>query len=195
MATERDPDLPPAVLALDRRARLRLLLATVLRILAISVALLVTYFAVPVGQDADAVGLAFLVVGSIAAVALLAHEITRIVNSPAPQLRAAETLAVIVPLVVVVFAGVYVAMATADPAAFSEPMDKVDGLYFAVTTLSTTGFGDITGVSEAARLAVTVQMLVDLLIIGVVVKVIIGASRVGLARARRAVDDGPHPPG
>ena len=47
---------------------------------------------------------------------------------------------------------------------------KIDGLYFTMTVVSTVGFGDITPTGQAARAIVTVQMLFDLLFIGVAVR-------------------------
>lgn len=169
---------------LDRHTRRMLLLASIARVLGLTSALLVAYFAAPIGQDGDAVGLVLLGIGLTLFAVLVVYQVIRIVNSPAPQLRAAEALGTVVPLVIVVFATVYVAMSAADPTAFSEPITKINGLYFTVTVLATVGFGDITGTNETARIAVTVQMLVDLLIIGVLVKVIVGASRIGLERRR-----------
>ena len=107
-----------------------------------------------------------------------------ILDSPMPQLRAAETLATVVPLVIVVFALFYVGLSASDPSGFSEPITKVNGLYFTVTVLSTVGFGDITALTDGPRIAVTVQMVIDLLIVGVLVKVIIGASRIAVERRR-----------
>ena len=52
-------------------------------------------------------------------------------------------------------------------------------MYFAVTVFSTAGFGDITAKTEAARLVVTGQMIVDLVIIALAVKVIVGAVKRG----------------
>ena len=63
-------------------------------------------------------------------------------------------------------------------------------LYFTVTTFSTVGYGDITAASEAARLLVTVQMILDLLALGLGIRVFIGA--VQLARQARP---GPGRPG
>jgi voltage-gated potassium channel len=182
-----DDDTPltaPAGAGLDRHRRRALFLRAVARILGITVLLLVAYFAAPVGQDADTTGLVVLTVGLIGFVALLGYQIKRILDSPMPQLRAAETLATVVPLVIVVFALFYVAMSSADPSGFSEPITKVNGLYFTVTVLSTVGFGDITALTDGPRLAVTVQMVLDLLIVGVLVKVIIGASRIAVERRR-----------
>jgi Ion channel len=55
-------------------------------------------------------------------------------------------------------------------------------LYFTVTVFSTVGFGDITAKTEAARLAVTGQMIADLVIIGLAVRVIVGAVKQGRRR-------------
>src|ERR1019366_1773091 len=49
-----------------------------------------------------------------------------------------------------------------------------------VTVLTTTGFGDITPTTSGARVIVTVQMLLDLVLIGVVAKLIVGASRIAV---------------
>ena len=44
-----------------------------------------------------------------------------------------------------------------------------------MTVFATVGFGDITAVSQAARLAVTTQMMLDLLVLGLGVRVFVGA--------------------
>ena len=62
---------------------------------------------------------------------------------------------------------------------FSEPLTRTDALYFTVTVFSTVGFGDITAKTEAARLVVTGQMIADLVVIGLAVKVIVGAVKRG----------------
>ena len=54
---------------------------------------------------------------------------------------------------------------------------RVDAVYFTVTTLSTVGYGDIHAISQAARVVVTVQILFDLMFLGVLVRVFIGAAR------------------
>ena len=51
------------------------------------------------------------------------------------------------------------------------------------------GFGDITATSQAARLVVTVQMILDLLVLGLGIRVFIGA--VQLARQEHPDPAGP----
>jgi hypothetical protein len=58
-------------------------------------------------------------------------------------------------------------------------MTRTDALYFTVTVFATVGFGDITAKTEAARLVVTGQMIVDLVTIALVVKVIVDAAKRG----------------
>jgi voltage-gated potassium channel len=70
-------------------------------------------------------------------------------------------------------------MAAISASNFSEPLTRTDALYFTVTVFSTVGFGDITAKTEAARLVVTGQMIADLVVIGLAVKVIVGAVKRG----------------
>ena len=79
-------------------------------------------------------------------------------------------------------------MATLATGSFSQPMTHTNALYFTVTVFATVGFGDITAKTEAARLVVTGQMIIDLIIIGVGAKVIVGAITRG--RQRRPQDSG-----
>jgi voltage-gated potassium channel len=68
-------------------------------------------------------------------------------------------------------------MASMSADSFSEPLTRTDALYFTITVFSTVGFGDITAKTEPARLVVTAQMIADLVILGLAVKVIVGAAR------------------
>jgi hypothetical protein len=178
-------EIGPRPAAADPRARRHLAFQAVVRIVAATVLVVVAYFAAPVGQDADALGIAVLVGGSIGLVAVIVLQVRAIIDSPVPQLRAAEALASIAVLVIVLFAFIFVCMSASDASSFSEPITKVNGLYFTVTVLATVGFGDITAESDAARVVVTGQMLLDLLFLGLVVRLLFGASKIGLERRRR----------
>ena len=69
-------------------------------------------------------------------------------------------------------------MAQADASNFSvHTLTKTDSLYFTVTVFATVGFGDITATSQAARLIVTVQMILDLIILGLGIRLLLGAAR------------------
>jgi voltage-gated potassium channel len=80
-------------------------------------------------------------------------------------------------------------MSHADPTAFvGGRLSRSSALYFTVTVFSTVGFGDITPKTDAARLVVTVQMLADLAVLAIVIRLIFGAVTRGVARQRRSTE-------
>jgi hypothetical protein len=158
-----------------------------LRALGIAALVLVGYFLLPVSVDGEASGLVVLILGLTVLVIVIIGELRRILAADHPAVRAIEAVAIVVPLFIVVFAYSYVWMSTYDPASFNQPIDRVDGIYFTVTVLSTVGFGDIAANTQNARIVVTIQMVLDLVLIGVVAKLIVGAGRLGLQRQRGEV--------
>ena len=86
-------------------------------------------------------------------------------------------LALVLYVAAIVFALAYVSISASDPASFTQPMDRVDALYFTATVLATVGFGDITAVSQPARLLVTFQMVFNVLVISTALGLIINAPR------------------
>jgi voltage-gated potassium channel len=75
-------------------------------------------------------------------------------------------------------------MAADDPSNFTvETLTRTDSLYFTVTIFSTVGFGDISPASEAARILVTAQMILDLIMLGLGIRIFVGAIEVGRQKA------------
>jgi hypothetical protein len=107
--------------------------------------------------------------------ALMSWQIITVIRSPYPGLRAAEAVAVSLTLLILVFAATYFIAEQAYPGSFTQSMTKIDAVYFTVTVFASVGFGDITARAEAARILVTVQMMADLVLIGVIAKVLFGA--------------------
>ena len=62
------------------------------------------------------------------------------------------------------------------PNSYTEPLTRLDALYFSVTMFATVGFGDITPVTELARVITVLQMLANLIFLGVVARVLFGAA-------------------
>ena len=123
----------------------------------------------------------WLMVGLVVLAAVSAYQVRAIMRAPYPAVRAVEGLASTAPLFLLLFAATYFLMAQADASNFNvHALTRTDALYFTVTVFSTVGFGDITATSQAARLMVTVQMILDLLVLGLGIHVFIGA--VQLAR-------------
>ena len=156
----------------------------VLRIVGAIIALVTLYYLVPLDHASTGVAVTILVIGLVVFIGLVAFYARLITRSPIPRLRAIEALAISALLFVLLFAGTYVVMARLSASNFGGHLTHTDGLYFTVTVLSTVGFGDITAKSQAARLVVTGQMIADLVILALAVKIIVGA----VGRGRQAGD-------
>jgi hypothetical protein len=154
----------------------------VLRVAGSAAALVTVYYLLPLDHSSTQTAVTILVIGLVAFIALVAAHVRWIIRSPHPRLQAIEALATSVPLYLVLFAGTYVALAAISAGNFGGRLSHTDGLYFTVTVLSTVGFGDITAKTQAARLVVTGQMITDLIILGIAIKVIAGTVRRGQQR-------------
>ncbi|WP_236796532.1 potassium channel family protein [Amycolatopsis sp. GM8] len=150
---------------------------TALRAVGSVAALVALYYALPLDHASAPAAGAMLLVGLAGFSALVAVQVWLIMRSQFPGLRAIESLATSVPFFLLLFAATYVVLAGLSASNFGGHLSRTDGLYFTVTVFSTVGFGDITGKTETARLVVTGQMLADLVVFGVAIKVIVGAVR------------------
>ena len=172
----------------DARPPYRRIVRSFLRATGSTVALVVIYYLLPLNHSSTWAAVTILVIGLVLFIGLVAFQVRSIVRSRFPALRAIEALATSVPLFLLLFASAYVVMATISASNFGERLTHTDALYFTVTVFSTVGFGDITAKSEAARLVVTSQMIADLLIIGLGLRIIVGA--VTRSRQQRPEDAG-----
>jgi Ion channel len=179
MTDHADPE--PAARPEARPSR-RTIARTVLRAAGSTIALVAIYYLLPLDRSSTWVAVTMLAIGLVALIALVVFQVRWILRSRFPGLRAVEALATSIPLFLLLFASTYVVLVTISAGNFSEPLTRTDALYFTVTVFSTVGFGDITAKTEAARLVVTGQMIVDLVVIGLVVKVIVGAVKQGRQR-------------
>jgi voltage-gated potassium channel len=146
-----------------------------------AVVLIALYYVLPLDRSAPAALAVALVVGLSALVLTTSWQVHAIVRAALPAVRATQALATVVPLFLLVFAATYFMIGFQEPEAFSEPLTRSDALYFTITTFATVGFGDIAPRSEAVRLLVAVQVLLDLVILGLGIQVILGAVKKGRA--------------
>jgi voltage-gated potassium channel len=144
--------------------------------------LVVLYYALPLDERSDAWTVTQLVLGLVALAGIVAWQVRAIIGSEFPRVRVLQALFIAVPFYVLTFAAAYFLIAGSGNANFAEPLSRTDALYFTVTVLSTVGFGDITPKSEIARLVVTVQMIANLILIGVGARTLLGAAQLGLRR-------------
>jgi hypothetical protein len=167
----------------------------VVRLAAVLAALLIVYFNAPLVGRLD-LSLAAQLLGWLAAVAVVvALDVRSVLRSRRPWQKAAEGAVLSIALLLLPFASAYILLDQTDSTSFSEPLTRIDGLYFAVTVFSTVGFGDITPVSETARVLVTIQIVVDLLLVGVITKVLLGAAQLQNRRLRASDVNGKGPSG
>jgi voltage-gated potassium channel len=176
----------PPLLSPGRRA----VLVSTARAVGSTAVVLVLYFTLPFDQALEPSVVVVLLGGLAVLLAVIVLQVLAILRAAHPGLRAIEALASSVSLYIVLFSLSYVLMATSDQQSFTQPLSRLDALYFAVTVFATVGFGDIVARTQPARILVTVQMAGDLIVLGLGLKIIIGAARVGQSRRSAGVPAG-----
>jgi len=135
------------------------------------------YFALPIGRESGLRAVIRLGTDIALVGAVMSWQLRRISQALLPELRSIEGLGVIIAVFLVAFSSTYLAMSHQAATTFTMSLDHIQALYFTISIFSTVGFGDITPRTDAARLVVSVQMLLDLVIIGAVVRIIFSAAR------------------
>lgn len=174
--------------------RRKFLVRAALRPLLTATGLLLLYYLLPLEGPYRAGTVAVLAIGVLLVFGLVAWQTRAITQSRYPRLKGVETLVAAFFLFIVLFAAAYDLMDATQSQAFTQTMNRTDALYYTMTVFSTVGFGDIAPRSESARVVTMVQMLGDLLLLGVAVRVILGAVQVGLRRFARGMAPGDDAP-
>lgn len=182
MTDQPDQALPPA-------KRRRLIFWAVLRGLLTTMVLVALYYLLPMDQPWDTGTAVRLLIGLLVFAGVTVWQIRAIAGARYPAMRAFETLGLIAPLYLLLFASTYFLMDRASAASFTQPLTRTDALYFSVTVFTTVGFGDITAKSETARIVLIIQMLADLALLGAGARALLGAVRRGQQR-RSGTGDG-----
>jgi voltage-gated potassium channel len=173
--------------AAEERIPRRILVIGIGRVLGVVGLTLLAYFLVPVeGQTAARAAAVIAAVGIAAILVVFARQISRVSRSRRPVLAAIEALVLVFGMFIALFALLYTSISTSNPQAFTQDVDKVAGLYFTTTVLTTVGFGDISAVSQPARVLVTVQMVLGMVLIGTAFKAL-GFSAKRAVTTRTAV--------
>ena len=164
------------------RQRRALILRTTLQALLTATLLVTLYYVAPMDTALDTHTLLLLIVCLAAFAAIVTWRLRAITHAEYPGMRAINTLAAVVPLYILAFATAYYLAERANSAYFSQPLTRTSALYFSMTVFSTVGFGDITAKTDAARLVVTAQMFLDLILLGFGARVVLGAVNLGRQR-------------
>jgi voltage-gated potassium channel len=137
-----------------------------LRTLVSSILLVVAYFVVPVDLHG---GTAATIVRIIVTAAGIAGATWIILRQVSRQLDRDDTplLGLLLAIVasVLIFALADFVIATTQPGQFVDLNTRIDGLYFALTTLSTIGFGDVHAEGQFARGLLCVQIIFNVAIV------------------------------
>jgi hypothetical protein len=158
-------------------------------LLTLAAGLGVVYALIPLQNERWWLG---LVIGTLVLLAIVPFTVRRaaaIETSSQPLFAAAEAVIIVVAMLTFAFSSAYLALDRRG-GAFEGLETKIDALYFTVTTMSTVGFGDVHAVGQAARMAVTIQILLDLSLLAISLRVIVGAAR----RRRQTESDPPADP-
>jgi voltage-gated potassium channel len=164
----------------DRTTRKRFRKAAFRSVLrAASVAILVfgAYYLAPVKAGSDVGATIRIICVGVATGLVIAWEIRAVAGSEFPRLRALDALVSSVSVMVIAFAITYLNMSHRHPDSFNELLGRTSSLYFTVTTLATVGYGDIYAKTDEARIAVMIQMVFNVAVIGTTVKAILGTAR------------------
>ena len=177
--------------AADDRIPRRLLLVAMARVLGVVAATLLVYFLLPIEGSGAASAAAVAACAGIAVILIVvARQITRVSRSRRPVLAALEALVLVFGLFLSFFALLYVSISESDPDAFTQDVNKVAGIYFTMTVLTTVGFGDISAVSDTARVMVTLQMVLGMVLIGTAFKALgFSAKRAVTARTNSSASE------
>jgi len=172
------PELTPK----QRRRRISLI---ALRVLVTSGVLVALYYALPLDRLSGVPVSVSLAVGLLILAGVSTWQVREVTGARYPAIRAIEALAATIPLLLILFASSYFLLAQADPASFNDQsLDRTDLLYFTVTVFSSTGFGDIVATSSSAVVLVTFQMALDLVVLGLGLRVFTRAIHIGQSRNR-----------
>jgi voltage-gated potassium channel len=172
---------------LTRAQRQRGITLGLLRALGVSAVLIALYYLAPLDQLTGISLLLSLIIGLLVLAAMTAYQVWAILRAAHPGVRAVEALATTVLLFLLLFAATYFLMSHTSTSNFNvHALTRTDSIYFTVTVFATVGFGDISPASQVARLVVTAQMIFNLIVLGLGVRLIVGAVQ----QARQDDPDG-----
>lgn len=169
---------------LHRRQRSRVLARNLLTIIGSWILLFLVFFFEPSKGFGSTRPAIMLTVGIVLVLGMLYLQYRQITSARFPMVRAAVAICIVIPFFLVMFSMIYLAMSASSPSSFSQHLDHVRALYFTITTFATVGYGDITPTTDIARMVVSVQMLLDLALIGVGVRLLFNVAKTGMENSR-----------
>lgn len=164
-----------------------------LRLAGLVMLILVVYFAAPVSLTPHRENLQRLLVSALFLAALAGGIVWQLRRHLDDASRRVDGLVVTIVLVVVVFAHAFFVLDRNDPTQIVGLRTRLDSLYFATTTLTTVGTGDVHAAGQLARALVLVQMVFDVVFVATIATLL--SSRVREAAESRAQERRTQDPG
>ena len=128
--------------------------------------LVVVFLVVPINKERWWLGIVIGLLIIVGSVPLTVKRINRVGTSHEPYLEAGLAVVMMIALIVIGFASIYAALSRHGEE-FTDIHTKLDAVYFTVTTVATVGYGDLAPSGQIARAVAIIQMVVDILVIGV----------------------------
>ena len=128
--------------------------------------LVVVFLVVPISKERWWLGIVIGLLIIVGSVPLTVKRINRVGTSHEPYLEAGLAVVMMIALIVIGFASIYAALSRHGEE-FTDIHTKLDAVYFTVTTVATVGYGDLAPSGQIARAVAIIQMVVDILVIGV----------------------------
>jgi voltage-gated potassium channel len=142
------------------------------RFAAVLTLLITLYFVVPVSQE-DRGGMgARAVVTLLVLVALAAAVLAQVRMAAGDPARHIDGLLTIIVVVWLVFSLAFYLVAQHQPDQVAGLHTRLDGLYFAASTMLTIGYGDVHATGQVARALILVQLLFDTVFVALAVTMI-----------------------
>jgi voltage-gated potassium channel len=153
--------------------------------------LVATYVVLPLSGWSFWFGVAAGVVVAAVVVLVVARRIRRVLRTERPVPEAIAAVVVTATMALVASSSIYYALAEADPGNFRGLSTKLDAVYFAVTVMTTTGFGDIAPLTQPARAVTTGHIVFMVVLLGAAFRLITWAARQNISRRKGAPEPGP----
>jgi len=125
------------------------------------------YYLAPVERHVGGVYLALRLAGTVAGGALVTFLIARQVSHHVADPEKASLVDLLTALVggIAFFALADYVIAVSGPDQFADLGTKTDALYFALSTLTTVGYGDVHAAGQLARAVVTIQLVFNVVVV------------------------------
>jgi hypothetical protein len=172
---------------IDTSVPIRVTLLILLRACLILGGTLLLYALIPIDDSAATTAIAVAAgAGLVGVLYVFFRQFDRIERAARPGAAAIEALLLVAGLFLTLFALIYVSLSASSADAFTQPLDKVAGIYFSVTILATVGFGDIAPKTDAAQILVTIQMILNIVLLGTAVKLLSLSAQQARSKRQRA---------